>query len=102
MLHLPGDLQHRRREAHVAPLGMELRGEARVRFHAIELLEEVDVEVLAAEFAIGDAMKAESFLELHDVADRIVLDLAQLWLGYLALPELLARVQHGLRAQEAA
>jgi hypothetical protein len=102
MLHLAGDLQHRRCEAHVAALGVELRGEAGVRLHAVQLLEEVDVEVLAAEFSVRDPVQAEAFLELHDVADRLVLDLAKLGLGDLALAELFACVDHRLRAQEAA
>src|SRR6185503_79127 len=59
-------------------------------------------EVLAAEFPIGDAVQAEGFLELHDVANRLVLDLAKLRPGDLALPELFACVDHRLRAQEAA
>ena len=38
----------------------------------------VDVEVGAAEFAVGDALQADVLLELDDLGDRLVLDAAQL------------------------
>ena len=49
-----------------------------VGLDAAELLEEVDVEVGAAELAVGDALQADVFLELDDLGDRVVLDRAQL------------------------
>ena len=73
-----------------------------VGLDAAELLEEVDVEVGAAELAVGDALEAHVLLELHDLGDRLVFDLAQLLGRDLALGLLLARLQQVLGAQEAA
>jgi hypothetical protein len=41
-------------------------------------VEEVDVEIGAAELAVGDALQAHVFLELDDLADGLVFDLAKL------------------------
>ena len=68
---------HRRREVDVARRAVELHRDAAVRVDARELLEEVDVEERAAEFAVGDALQARVFLQLDDVADGVVLDRAQ-------------------------
>ena len=46
--------------------------------HAGELLQEVDVEVGAAELAVGDALQPDLLLEAHDLADRAVFRRAQL------------------------
>jgi hypothetical protein len=60
------------------------------------------VEVGAPVLAVGDALQAEILLEADDVADRAVLDLAQLRARDLALALALARVEQLLGAQEAA
>jgi len=73
------------------------------RHHALELLEEIDVEIGAAELAVGDALQAPVLLELDDVADRLVLDRAQLGAADRVLLEMLvARLEQLFRAQEAA
>src|SRR5262249_24959420 len=102
VLHLAGDFQDRRREADVALLRMELRGEAGVRLDAVELLEEIDVEECAAEFPVGDALQPHVLLELDDPADCRVLELAQLLLRNLAGGMPVARLEQLFRAQEAA
>ncbi len=67
---------------------------------AIELLEKVDVEVRAAEFAVSDAVQAKVLLELDDIADRGVLGLAQIRLRARALLVLLARLEQRLGGGE--
>lgn len=63
---------------------------------AIELLEEVEVEVGAAELAISDGAQAVLHLLGHDLLNPLVLDLAQLFGGDGALGLLLAGVEHRL------
>jgi hypothetical protein len=45
--------------------------------HAVHLLQEVDMEEGAAEFAVGDALQADLLLLRDQVADAFVLDGAQ-------------------------
>src|SRR5258708_37771730 len=99
---LAGDVQDGRREIDISLLAVEVRGEPAARLHAVELLEEVDMEIGAAELAVGHRLEAKALLEAHDVADREVLDLAQLFLRDRALLVPLARLEQLLRAQEAA
>ena len=73
-----------------------------VGLDAAELLEEVDVEIGAAELAVGDALEADVLLELHDLGDRLVFDLAQLLGRDVAARLLGAGFEQVLRAQEAA
>ena len=73
-----------------------------VGLHAAQLRQEVDVEIGAAELAVGDAVQAHVFLELDDVGDGAVFHRAQLLGRDLALGVLLARVEQELGAQEAA
>ena len=61
-----------------------------VRDHATELLEEVDVEVRAAELAVGHRPQPDVLLHRHDLSDRAILDLAQLFGGDRAGAELRA------------
>ena len=75
--HRAGHLHHRRREIDVAGGAVKADRDAALGFDALELLEEVDVEVGAPELAVGDAVQAEVLLEADDVADRRVLDFAQ-------------------------
>ncbi len=77
-------------------------GDRHVGLDAAELLQEVDVEVGPAEFAVSDALQAHVLLELHDLGDGLVFHLAQLLGGDLALGLLLAGFQQVLGAQEAA
>ena len=67
-----------------------------------ELLEEVDVEVGAAELAVGDALQADVLLELHDLGDGLVFDGAKLLGRDLAPGFLLARFEQVFGAQETA
>ena len=75
--HRAGYVHHRRREIDVAGSAVEGDRDAALRFDALELLEEVDMEIGAPEFAVGDALQSEILLETNDVADRRILDLAQ-------------------------
>jgi hypothetical protein len=49
-----------------------------LEFHAADLGQKIEMPIVAAEFAVGDALQAGVFLELYDFADRFILDLAQL------------------------
>ncbi len=71
-------------------------------FDAAELLEEVDVEIRAAELAVGDRLQAGVLLHLHDLGDRAILDRPQVRRRDLAARLPVARLQQVLRAQEAA
>jgi hypothetical protein len=73
-----------------------------VRLDPAQLLKEVDVEIGAAEFAVGDRLQADILLELDDLGDCLVLDLAQLGGAELALGLLVARLEQVLGAQETA
>jgi hypothetical protein len=98
--HLVDDADHRRGQF-LGAIGLS-DGDRDVGLHAAELFQEVDVEVGAAELAVGDGLQPHVGLELHDLGDRAVLDLAQLGGRDLALGLLLARLQQVGRAQEAA
>ncbi len=67
-----------------------------------ELVEEIHVPGAAAVFAVGDSQKAEILLQLHGLANRLVLGGPELGLGDLALLIAGAGVQQLGRAQEAA
>jgi hypothetical protein len=73
-----------------------------VGFHAADLLEEVDVEVGAAELAVGDRLQADVLLESDDLGDRPVFHLAQVGGANLAFRLFLARLEQVFRTQEAA
>jgi hypothetical protein len=98
--HLVDHADHRRRQFLAAVRLPD--GDRDVGLDATELLEEVDVEVGAAELAVGDALQAHVFLELHDLGDGLVFHLAQLLGRDLALGLLGAGFEQVLRAQEAA
>ncbi len=100
MADLVDDAHHRRREL-LGAVGLP-DGDRDVRLDAAELLEEVDVEIGAAEFAVGDRLQAGVLLHLHDLGDRAILDRAQLRRRDLAARLLLARLEQVFRAQEAA
>ena len=79
----PADLaahMHRRRLE--ADLRAVVLAEARdifavMRLDALEPLEEIDMEIGAAELAVGDALEADVLLRAHDLADALVLDRVQ-------------------------
>ena len=100
MPHLVDHAHHRRRELFRAVGAADRHHFARL--HAAQLLEEIDVEVRAPKFAVGDGRKADVLLHLHDLGDRAVLDGAELRRRDLAARLLLARLEQILRAQEAA
>jgi hypothetical protein len=83
-------------------LTLLLDRDGNVGLHAAELLQEVDVEIGAAELAVGDALQADVFLELDDLGNGVVFDGAQGLFGDLAFLLLRAGVEQALRAQEAA
>ena len=70
--------------------------------HALELLQEVDMEEGAAELAVGDALEPELLLPANGIADAIVLDLAKGRGLQLAFKEAIARIGQPARAQKAA
>jgi hypothetical protein len=98
--HLIDHAHHRWRQFHgaVGPLDSDRD----VGLHPADLLQEIDVEIGAAEFAVGDAFKAHVFLEPHDFGDGLVFDFAQLFRRDLALGFLLAGLEQVLGAQKAA
>jgi hypothetical protein len=95
------DHAHRGRRQFLGAVGLA-DGDRNVGLHAAELVEEVDVEIGAAELAVGDAFQADVFLEADDLGDGLVFDRAQLLGRDLALGLLLARFEQVLGAQETA
>src|SRR5204863_1821976 len=96
------DMHDRRREVDVAGVAVEADRDAALGLHALELGQEVDVEIRATELAVGDAAQAQVLLESDDVANCRILDDAQRLRGDLALGESLARLDERARSQEAA
>ena len=97
----PGDRQARWRE--VNGLGrVGTRRDCTADLDAGELFEEVEVEPRASELAIGDAAHADRLDLSHGVGDCLVLDGALVVGGDRAGSELLASIEHGLRAQQTA
>src|SRR5215472_10575946 len=96
------DPEARGHELEIAFLGMEARLHAR-RHHGDvgELLEEIEVPEGAAELAVGRALEAHVLLQLHDLSDALVLDLAERCRVDLATLLLLARVQQAPRTEQA-
>ncbi|MEI9852348.1 MAG: hypothetical protein WDN24_17505 [Sphingomonas sp.] len=92
-----------RREIHFLALGV-LEGDfhAALLLDAVELEQEVGVEESAAELAVGDAVQAQLFLELHHSENRLVLDRAQRRGVDRAFAEPGARLEQFLGTQEAA
>ncbi len=76
--HRRGDAHDRRREIDVACRAVKADRNAALGFDAGELLEEVDVKIGAAKFAVGDPAQTEILLQADDVANRGVFDVAQL------------------------
>jgi len=75
MTELAVDPEPRRHELHVALLGVEMGLHlGRHHRHIGELLEKIEVPPGAAEFAVGRARKSDVLLQLHDLADALVLD----------------------------
>src|SRR5687768_2669521 len=69
---------------------------------AVEAVQEVDVPPVAAELAVGDRLQADVLLQLHRLADRLVLGGLQLAGGGGALAHLLAQVVQLMGTQQAA
>ena len=67
-----------------------------------QLVDEVHVPRSTPEFPVGRALQPDVALHLHDLADRVILDRAQLLGGELAGGELFAGCQQLLRPQQAA
>ena len=101
-LHLV-DHPHDRRRVVDIPVGLvKLDRHAALLHHAVELRQEVDVEKGAAEFPVGDAAQAQVLLQVHDLADRAVLDLAQRRGRDRAAVEIIARLEQVFRPQKTA
>ena len=81
---------------------MELDRHPALLDHAVELRQEIDVKERAAEFTVGDAAQAEVLLELDDLADRAILDRAQLGGRKRCALRGSARLEQILRPQETA
>jgi hypothetical protein len=97
---LVGDADHRRGQVGGA-IGLQHR-QRNVGDHAAELLEEVDVEIGAAELSVGNRLQAHVLLELDDLGNRLVFNRAQLLGRDLAFGLLFARLQQVSGAQKAA
>ena len=98
------DVHRRRLEADLAAVVLAELGDelAVVGLDAVEPLEEIDVEIRAAELAVGDPLEADVLLRAHDLADARVLDCAQC-LGRQGLGErLLARRPQAFGPEKAA
>ncbi len=96
--HLVHNPHHRRRQF-PGVVGTQ-HGHGNVRLDAAQLFEKVDVEVGAAKLAVRDALHTNVFLELHDLADGLVLDLAQLLRRDGSVGLLLAGFQQVFGAQK--
>ena len=83
------------REIDVARVAVEADRDPALGLDAVELRQEVDVEVGAAELAVGDAAQAQVLLELDDVADRRVFDAPERGGVDLAVRELLPGSSEG-------
>jgi hypothetical protein len=100
--HLPGHVQHRWGEVDVALGAVKVRGQSTARFHPVELLEEIDMEIRAPELAVGNALQPDVFLHADDIGDRRVLDRAQRRAVERAVVKALAGGEQRRRAQKAA
>ena len=100
--HRRRDVHDRRREIDAAAGAVEADGDATLGLDAGKLLQKIDVEVGPPEFAVGNALEAETFLKADDVANGRVFHLAQLRPRNLALAVSLARIEQRSGAQEAA
>ena len=97
------DLEPRGREIHIALVAVKVHGDVLLDLaHAADLVEEIHVPGRAAELAVGDALQAQLFLQLHDVANGDVFGLAQI--GGAQAPCLVfrARAREFRRPQQAA
>ena len=91
----------RRGEVDYAAAAVELRLDPAAHRDPLQLFEEVDVKEGPAELAVRDALEADVFLPLHDVADVRVLDRAQLFGGDVTVAPAAARFEQRRRAQQA-
>ncbi len=99
---LAGDAQRGGREFEVALFIVKTHLQVILYLRdAADLVEKVHVPRPAPILAVGDSMQANVFLHLNDLADGFVLDAAQFGGGNAAAFEILARLQHFFRAQQA-
>src|SRR5258705_13814101 len=75
--HRPRHPHDRRREIDVALRAVKAHCDSALRLDARELLEEIDMEISTAVFAVGDTLEPDVFLELHYITDRCILYFAQ-------------------------
>src|SRR5271165_292689 len=73
---LAADMHRRRLEPDLRAIVLAERGDefTVVGFDALEALEEIDVEIGAAEFTVGDPLQTHVLLRAHDLANAFVLD----------------------------
>ena len=70
--------------------------------HAADLLEKVGMEISAAAFAVSYRVQADLFLQLHQIDDGLVLDLADLFRRQGAALALAPGLQNLGRTQQTA
>ena len=101
MLDLAGHDHHRRGEVDVlAGIVLERLVEPAALLHPVELEQEVGVEEVAAELAVGNRLEAKAFLPFHQCGDGFVLDPAQGLVIDVAGGAMLARFNDRTRTQE--
>jgi hypothetical protein len=81
---------------------VKMRRQTAAGLDTFQLLQEIDVKVRPPEFAIGDALETDVFLQTDDIGDRRVFDGAERRFADLSLLATLARGQELRRPQEAA
>ena len=102
MPHLVDDAHHGRGEIDIATFAVKADGNAALDLDAFQLLEEVDMEIGAAELAVGNALEPEIFLESDDIANRLVFDHSlRVAIDLCALVPI-ARVEQSFGSKEAA
>src|SRR4029078_12197803 len=95
-------LHARGRKTNVPASTAEAHRDATPGFHALQLLEEVDMKIGTPEFAVCNAFEAQAFLETDDVTDRGILDLAQFSTRQAAVLVLFSSLQKRPGTQETA
>ena len=95
------DHPHCRRGEFLGAVGLD-ESDGYVGLHASELVEEINMEIGASEFAVGDAFEPHVLLEADDFGDGAVLHQPQLLLGEFAARLAVARLQQVLRPQKTA
>ena len=86
----------------LAGIVLERLGDAALLLDAVELEQEIGMEEIAAEFAVGHGLEAEIFLPLDKFGDGRVLDRAQFGIIDIARGAVLSGLDHAARTEERA